>query len=70
MMHLYFHHLEVAREVFNQCTEMSDPSNGKFEVTFDYEFLDDTYYLRSWEKGTDKSPGSVIIVNSSLKCQY
>ncbi|XP_060583250.1 transient receptor potential cation channel subfamily A member 1 homolog [Ruditapes philippinarum] len=41
---------EAARKVFNHCTKMSKASSKQFEVTFNYEFLDDTYQLGTWRK--------------------
>ncbi|XP_060557142.1 transient receptor potential cation channel subfamily A member 1 homolog, partial [Ruditapes philippinarum] len=41
---------EAARKVFNHCTKMSKASSKQFEVTFNYEFLDDTYKLGTWRK--------------------
>ncbi|XP_060561450.1 transient receptor potential cation channel subfamily A member 1 homolog, partial [Ruditapes philippinarum] len=41
---------EAAMEVFNHCTKMSKASSKQFEVTFNYEFLDDTYQLGTWRK--------------------
>jgi glucan phosphoethanolaminetransferase (alkaline phosphatase superfamily) len=48
--YFYDHGLEAARKVFNHCTKMSKASSKQFEVTFNYEFLDDTYQLGTWRK--------------------
>lgn len=52
---------DVAEQVFNQCMEDNklNVENIKYQITFNYEFLDDLYSVLNWaEKGSSDSGSS------------
>lgn len=61
-MYYYYYNVaraEVAEKVFDKCIEVKKPEEGsqtklteKFEVRFNFEFLDDLYSIHTWR---DKS---------------
>ncbi|XP_060587373.1 transient receptor potential cation channel subfamily A member 1 homolog, partial [Ruditapes philippinarum] len=50
---------DVAKVVFDKCTQIKSTRNKHFTVKFNYEFLDDTYYLGGWKETTHKKRGKV-----------
>ncbi|XP_060561971.1 transient receptor potential cation channel subfamily A member 1 homolog isoform X2 [Ruditapes philippinarum] len=48
---------DVAKMVFDKCTQITRDKH--FAVEFNYEFLDDTYYLGGWKETTHKKRGKV-----------
>ena len=59
----------MAERVFNRCTtaNMKDPDNPNYQITFNYEFLDDMYANWRETDSLDNLSSSGGTVNKNLK---
>jgi hypothetical protein len=46
--------------VFDKCVQIESKKDENFNVNFNYEFLDDAYYLGGWKETTRKKKGIVL----------